>query len=84
MSPTAPAFYPTVQSPAVPSPSQAGVNSWQVARPPSVTTSYVPGPYNSLVLSPAVFPYPGWGPYSVSGALCFFFSFFSTFFFLLL
>ncbi|KAJ8623170.1 hypothetical protein MRB53_031699 [Persea americana] len=64
MSPTAPAFYPTVQSPAVPSPSQAGVNSWQVARPPSVTTSYVPGPYNSLVLSPAVFPYPGWGPYS--------------------
>ncbi|XP_058076504.1 zinc finger CCCH domain-containing protein 32-like isoform X3 [Magnolia sinica] len=58
----APTFYPTVQSPSVPSP-QYGMASWQVARPQLVPSSYVQGPYGPMLLSPGVLQVPGWSPY---------------------
>ncbi|KAL5983876.1 hypothetical protein ACLOJK_017972 [Asimina triloba] len=60
----APAFYPTVQSPSAPSPTQyGGVGSWQVARPPLITGSYVQGPYATMMFSSGVVPIPGWSSY---------------------
>ncbi|XP_059659518.1 zinc finger CCCH domain-containing protein 32 [Cornus florida] len=66
MPPSAHPFYPTVQSPPVPSPEQYGgaSTSYRVARPPLLHGSYVPGAYGPVLLSPGVVPVPGWNPYS--------------------
>ncbi|KAK7245692.1 hypothetical protein RIF29_40541 [Crotalaria pallida] len=57
------ALYPTVQSPSGPSSQQIGV---LVARPPLLPGSYVQSPYGPVVLSPAMVPYSGWGPYQAT------------------
>ncbi|XP_010243539.1 PREDICTED: zinc finger CCCH domain-containing protein 32 [Nelumbo nucifera] len=60
----APQFYPTVQSPSVPSQQYGGMSaSWQVARSPLLPGSYVQGAYGHVLLSPGVVPIPGWSPY---------------------
>lgn len=58
-------FYSTVQSPSAeqyvgPSPS-AG---YRIARPPLVPSSYPPGAYGTILLSPGMVPLPNWSPYS--------------------
>ncbi|OVA15017.1 zinc finger protein [Macleaya cordata] len=60
----APAFYPTVQSPSVPSQSYGGAAaSWQVARPTLVSGSYVQGAFGPVLLPPGMVPISGWSPY---------------------
>lgn len=54
--------YPTVQSQSGPSQQQYGV---LVARPPMLPGSVVQGPYGPMVVSPAMVPFSGWGPYQV-------------------
>ncbi|RVW54992.1 Zinc finger CCCH domain-containing protein 32 [Vitis vinifera] len=63
---SAPTFYPTVQSPSVPTPTQYGgtSTSWRVPRPPVLPGSYVQGPYGPVLFPPGVVPIPGWSPYS--------------------
>ncbi|XP_043709948.1 zinc finger CCCH domain-containing protein 32-like isoform X2 [Telopea speciosissima] len=57
-------FYPTVQSPSVPTPQFGGVaTNWQVARPPLLHGSYVQGAYGPVLLPPGMVPVPTWGPY---------------------
>ncbi|KAK9281155.1 hypothetical protein L1049_004049 [Liquidambar formosana] len=60
---SAPTFYPTVQSPSVPTPEHYGgaSTSWRVARPQLLPGTYVQGP---VLVSPGVVPIPGWNPYS--------------------
>lgn len=53
-------IYPTVQPPSGPSSQQYGV---LVARPPMIPGSVVQGPYGPMVVSPAMVPFSGWGPY---------------------
>lgn len=67
MSASAPQFYPSVQSPSVPSPEQFGGTSTnlRVARPPLLPGSYVQGTYGPMLFPPGVVPIPGWSPYSV-------------------
>ncbi|XP_061374332.1 zinc finger CCCH domain-containing protein 34-like isoform X2 [Gastrolobium bilobum] len=57
-------LYPTVQSPSGPSSQQFGV---LVARPPLLPGSLVQSPYGPVVLSPAMVPFSGWGPYQAPG-----------------
>ncbi|KOM33535.1 hypothetical protein LR48_Vigan01g309100 [Vigna angularis] len=52
--------YPTVQPQSGPSQQQYGV---LVARPPMLPGSVVQGPYGPMVVSPAMVPFSGWGPY---------------------
>ncbi|KAK1279057.1 Zinc finger CCCH domain-containing protein 32 [Acorus gramineus] len=66
----APQFYSPVQSPSVPSPhppqyAAPGTSSWQVARPPLFTGSYVQGTYAPLLIPPIV-QIPGWSVYPQS------------------
>lgn len=63
---SAPTFYPTVQSPTIPTPDQYGgaSTSWRVARPPLLPGSYVQGAYGPVLVSPGVVPIQGWNPYS--------------------
>ncbi|RRT52743.1 hypothetical protein B296_00036874 [Ensete ventricosum] len=64
---SAPAFYPSVQHPSVPSshqyPPYAG---WQVARPSVMPGSYLQGSYAPMLLSHGVVPVQGWNPYPMS------------------
>ncbi|XP_027331308.1 zinc finger CCCH domain-containing protein 34-like [Abrus precatorius] len=53
-------LYSTVQPPPGPSSQQIGV---LVARPPLMPGSLVQSPYGPVVLSPAMVPISGWGPY---------------------
>ncbi|XP_061349117.1 zinc finger CCCH domain-containing protein 34 [Gastrolobium bilobum] len=53
-------MYPTVQPPSGPSSQQYGL---LVARPPLLPGSLVHGPYGPVVVSPAMLPFSGWGPY---------------------
>ncbi|KHN47309.1 Zinc finger CCCH domain-containing protein 32 [Glycine soja] len=61
-------LYSTMQPPPGPSSQQIGV---LVARPPMLPGSLVQSPYGPVVLSPAMVPISGWGPYqaSASGAV---------------
>lgn len=56
----APALYPALQSPSVAPSQQYGV---VVARPPLIPGSYLPGAYSTVLLSPGMVPFSGWGPY---------------------
>lgn len=58
----APALYPALQSPSVAPSQQYGV---VVARPPLIPGSYLPGAYSTVLLSPGMVPFSGWGPYPV-------------------
>lgn len=61
----APAFYQTVQSSLIPSTQHYGASSsWQVARPPALSSSYVQGAYSHVFLPPGMVPFPGWSPYA--------------------
>ncbi|XP_043723047.1 zinc finger CCCH domain-containing protein 32-like isoform X2 [Telopea speciosissima] len=62
---SAPPFYPMVQSPSAHSPHQfRGVTtSWQVARPPLLTGSFVQGAYGPVLLPSGMVPVPGFNPY---------------------
>ncbi|THU47450.1 hypothetical protein C4D60_Mb09t15650 [Musa balbisiana] len=64
---SAPAFYPSVQHPSVPSshqyPPYAG---WQVARPSVMPGSYLQGSYAPMLLPHGVVPVQGWSPYPAS------------------
>jgi len=51
-----------MQPPPGPSSQQIGV---LVARPPMLPGSLVQSPYGPVVLSPAMVPISGWGPYQV-------------------
>ncbi|MED6106460.1 hypothetical protein PIB30_005095 [Stylosanthes scabra] len=55
-------LYPTVQPPSGPSQQQYSV---LVARPPLLPGSLVQGPYGPVMVSPAMVPFSGWGPYQV-------------------
>ncbi|XP_022643039.1 zinc finger CCCH domain-containing protein 34 isoform X3 [Vigna radiata var. radiata] len=57
-------IYSTMQPPPGPSSQQIGV---LVARPPLLPGSLVQSPYGPVVLSPAMVPISGWGPYQASG-----------------
>nr|XP_007147888.1 hypothetical protein PHAVU_006G163300g [Phaseolus vulgaris]ESW19882.1 hypothetical protein PHAVU_006G163300g [Phaseolus vulgaris] len=57
-------LYSTMQPPPGPSSQQIGV---LVARPPMLPGSLVQSPYGPVVLSPAMVPISGWGPYQASG-----------------
>ncbi|OVA04348.1 zinc finger protein [Macleaya cordata] len=61
----APEFYPTVQSPLVPSTQQFGgvAASWQVGRPPMLPGSFMQGTYGSVLLSAGMVPFSSWSPY---------------------
>ncbi|KAK7264605.1 hypothetical protein RJT34_32214 [Clitoria ternatea] len=58
-------MYQTVQPPSGPSSQQYGV---LVARQPMLPGSVVQGPYGPVVLSPAMVPFSGWGPYQAPAA----------------
>ncbi|KAL2969598.1 hypothetical protein AAZX31_15G091200 [Glycine max] len=58
-------LYSTMQPPPGPSSQQIGV---LVARPPMLPGSLVQSPYGPVVLSPAMVPISGWGPYQVGQA----------------
>lgn len=65
---SAPAFYTPVPPPPVPSPHHhqyTPMANWQVARPPVLPGSYMPGPYAPMLLSPGVVPVQNWSPYLV-------------------
>ncbi|XP_044487228.1 zinc finger CCCH domain-containing protein 58-like isoform X2 [Mangifera indica] len=57
----APTIYPIVQLPSVPSAQQYG---FVVPRPPLLPNSYVQGPHGLMLVSPGMFPYQSWSPYS--------------------
>ncbi|QCD76999.1 serine/threonine-protein kinase/endoribonuclease IRE1 [Vigna unguiculata] len=59
-------LYSTMQPPPGPSSQQIGV---LVARPPLLPGSFVQSPYGPVVLSPAMVPISGWGPYQVGAVL---------------
>ncbi|KAG4956130.1 hypothetical protein JHK85_042510 [Glycine max] len=61
-------LYSTMQPPPGPSSQQIGV---LVARPPMLPGSLVQSPYGPVVLSPAMVPISGWGPYQVGQAFLF-------------
>ncbi|XP_042476813.1 zinc finger CCCH domain-containing protein 32-like isoform X2 [Macadamia integrifolia] len=65
MAASASPFYPMVQSPSAHSPHQigGGTTSWQVARPPLLTGSYVQGAYGPMLLPSGMVPVPGFNPY---------------------
>ncbi|RDY14286.1 Zinc finger CCCH domain-containing protein 58, partial [Mucuna pruriens] len=56
-------LYSTMQPPPGPSSQQIGV---LVARPPLLHGSLVQSPYGPVVVSPAMVPFSGWGPYQAS------------------
>lgn len=59
--------YTVVQPPLVPSPQQyPSLASWQVGGPTVPPTSYMPGSYGPMLISPSIIPVPGWSPYAVS------------------
>ncbi|KAL1288860.1 zinc finger CCCH domain-containing protein 58 [Arachis ipaensis] len=58
-------LYQSVQPPSGPSSQQIGV---LVARPPLLPGSLVHSPYGPVVLSPAMVPFSGWGPYQAPAA----------------
>lgn len=61
----APTVYPVVQPPLVPSPQQyPSLASWQVGGPSIPPTSYMPGSYGPMLISPSIVPVPGWSPYA--------------------
>jgi len=62
-------LYSTMQPPPGPSSQQIGV---LVARPPLLPGSFVQSPYGPVVLSPAMVPISGWGPYQVGQSYIFF------------
>ena len=62
---TTPAIYSTPT--AVPQPYGMVTGNWPVPRPSMVPGSYIQGPYGPMLFSSGVAPFPGWGPYTVSG-----------------